>query len=229
MTKTKDIKLDIFIKIVLTVLFFLVLVFVSAGTLDWPEAWLFMFILLGYGIPVGLWLKKHDPVLLKKRMELDKPVKTWDRIIMAFSSVFFIAALFVAGFDAIRYRWSQIPLIIESIAFIGIFLSFVWVFLVIKENTYLSRIVEVQKKRHHKVITTGPYSYVRHPMYVAVVLMTIFIPIALGSWYALIPSVIAGLFMVARTYFEDKMLQKELVGYKAYAKKVRYRLVPGLW
>ena len=98
-----------------------------------------------------------------------------------------------------------------------------------KENTYLSRIVEIQKERGHSVITTGPYKYVRHPMYVGVIIMFFFTPLALGSIYGLIPALLLIGLIVIRTYKEDKMLHRELQGYREYAEKTPYRLLPGIW
>jgi protein-S-isoprenylcysteine O-methyltransferase Ste14 len=98
-----------------------------------------------------------------------------------------------------------------------------------RENTYLSRVVEIQKDRGHKVITTGPYRYVRHPMYVGVIILLVSVPLALGSLWALVPGVALTIIIIIRTHLEDKTLHAELEGYKAYAGKVRYRLVPGIW
>lgn len=98
-----------------------------------------------------------------------------------------------------------------------------------KENTYLSRIVEIQKEQGHKVITTGPYRYIRHPMYAAVIPWILGIPLALGSFYALLPGAAVALIIVLRTHLEDKMLHHELKGYPEYARKVKYRLIPFIW
>jgi protein-S-isoprenylcysteine O-methyltransferase Ste14 len=98
-----------------------------------------------------------------------------------------------------------------------------------RENTYLSRVVEVQKEKGHKVITTGPYKYVRHPMYVAVILLYFSIPLALSSLIALIPSSLLAIIIIIRTHLEDRTLHKELLGYEEYGKKVKYKLLPGVW
>ena len=98
-----------------------------------------------------------------------------------------------------------------------------------KENTYATKIVRLQQEREQKVVTTGPYSYVRHPMYSGAILFFLCLPLALGSYYATIPGVLVSIVLIIRTYLEDKTLQKELKGYKEYTRKVRYRLLPGIW
>jgi len=175
-------------------------------------------------------MRKNNPGLLKERMTILKSsAKGWDEIIIFLATILFIALFFIIGFDAGRYHWSYAPIILKTIGFISIISSFILIFLVMKENTYLLRIVEVQQERGHSVITTGPYKYVRHPMYVGVIIMFFFTPLALGSIYGLIPALLLIVLIVIRTYKEDKMLHRELQGYREYAKKTPYRLLPGIW
>ncbi len=206
------------------------LLFASADTLDWPEAWLYLTIYLAWAIPVVVWLKKNNPELLKERLDFfKKPSKGWDKIIVLLATFLFIAMFLLAGLDAVRYQWSQTPFFLKLLGFVGFIPSFALIFLVMRENTYLSRIVEIQKDRGHKVITTGPYRYVRYPMYVGAITFYLCIPLVLGSLYALIPGSLLIILIIIRTYLEDKTLHKELTGYKEYAAKVKYRLVPGMW
>jgi len=137
--------------------------------------------------------------------------------------------LVICGIDAVRFHWSNLPLILKIIGFIGYIPSVIIIFLTIKENAYLSEVVRIQKDRSQQVVKTGPYKYVRHPMYSGIILMILFTPFALGSFIALIFSGLIIILFIIRTYLEDKTLQNELPGYKEYIKKVRYRLVPGLW
>jgi protein-S-isoprenylcysteine O-methyltransferase Ste14 len=204
--------------------------FGTAGTLAWPEAWLYLIFQLSFSTGMSVWLKKHNPDLLRDRMIfLKRSARGWDKAILWISTVVFIPYLLLPGLDAIRYQWSSVPLPIRAFGFIGIGLSLVLIFRVMRENTYLSRFVEIQKERGHRVITTGPYRYIRHPMYVGVIILFYCLPLALGSLWTLIPTVLLTALIVVRTHLEDKTLHEELDGYKAYAEKVRYRLIPGIW
>jgi len=217
-------------KLAIVFLLYGVLLFGSAGSLAWLEAWLFLIIHLTWTIPVVMWLKKNNPKLLEERMSFfKKPVKSWDKIIIIMVIILFVDMFLVAGFDAVRYHRSQIPFVLKIFGFACFIPSFALFFLVMRENTYLSTIVEIQKDRGHKVITTGPYKYVRHPMYVGAIIFFFCIPLALGSLYALIPSLLLVILIIIRTSFEDKMLHKELEGYTEYAKRVKYRLFPKVW
>ncbi len=211
----------------MALLFYAALLFVPAGTLNWPEAWLFISVYFAWAIPVVVWLKKNNPGLLEERMRIfKKPAKGWDKLIILAATILFIAMFAVAGFD-IRYRWSEVPFFLKVLGFAGFVPSLVLIFLVMRENTYLSRIVEIRKGQ--KVITTGPYRYVRHPMYAGVIALFLCTPPALGSLYALIPGSLLAVLIIIRTYLEDKTLHEELQGYKEYAGRTRYRLLPGFW
>jgi protein-S-isoprenylcysteine O-methyltransferase Ste14 len=142
-------------------------------------------------------------------------------------TVLFIAQLVIFGLDAVRYEWSQTPFTLKAVGFAGLIFSLILIFLPMKENPYLTKIVVVQKDQ--KVITTGPYKYVRHPMYSGVIILFFSLPLALGSLYALIPGILMTILLIIRTWFEDKMLHKELPGYEDYARKTCYRLMPWVW
>lgn len=130
----------------------------------------------------------------------------------------------VAALDAVRYRWSHVPLTLNALGFAGIAFSLTVIFIVMRENAYLSRTVQVESGQN--VVTTGPYRIVRHPMYVGFITMFFCIPLALGSFYALVPATLFAASLVIRTHFEDEEPRKELKGYKEYAEKTRYRLIP---
>jgi protein-S-isoprenylcysteine O-methyltransferase Ste14 len=135
----------------------------------------------------------------------------------------------LTGLDGVRFRWSHVPFGLNLLGFAGLVLAMLLVFWVMRENTFASSVVRIQTDRGHRVCSTGPYAYARHPMYVGVILSIISFPLALGSLFALIPAVIiVGLFIM-RAALEDKTLQEELPGYKEYAQKVRFRLIPGVW
>ena len=205
-------------------------IFWSAGTLYWPEAWLYLLLQISFSAAEAAWLKKNNPELLKERMTyLKSSAKGWDKAFMWISTAVFIPYLVMPGLDAVRYRWSEVPLAVETVGFVGVFISLLLVFWVLRENPFLSRVVEVQTERNHRVITTGPYRYVRHPMYTGVIVLFFCIPLALGSFWALVPAAFLAFLVLVRTLLEEKTLYLELEGYSAYAARVRYRVFPGIW
>jgi protein-S-isoprenylcysteine O-methyltransferase Ste14 len=160
---------------------------------------------------------------------LKPTAKGWDKVILITSTIVFFPYLLMQRLDAVRYRWSSVPLVIAVLGFVGVVVSLLLIFWVIRVNTYLSRFVGVQRERGQKVITSGPYQYVRHPMYVGVIILLYSIPVALGSLWTLIPASVLSFLFVIRTHFEDKTLHEELEGYQSYSTKVKYRLLPGIW
>lgn len=195
--------------------------FVPAGTLNWPEAWLYLIVLHSYVGMTVLWLKKNDPDRLKRRTSFArvKPVKGWDKVIMLAFGILFIAMFSIAGLDAVRYRWSQTPFALKALGFVGLILSLILIFLVMRENAYASKIVEIQKDRGHKVVTTGPYSFVRHPMYVGYILLFHSLPLALGSLYALIPGSLMAIILIVRTNLEEKLYKRNSKATKSILRK----------
>jgi protein-S-isoprenylcysteine O-methyltransferase Ste14 len=206
------------------------ILFGTAGTFHWPEAWIYIIIQFGWSVVLSVWLWNYDPELLKDRLKfMKKSAKGWDKVLTFVSMPFYIPYLVIPGFDAVRYQWSHVPVWAKIICFILVAVSFFWISWIMKENTYLSRFVEIQEERGHKVITTGPYRFVRHPMYIGSTVLLLVLPVALGSLYALIPVAFCIVIMIIRTYLEDKTLYKELEGYAEYAQKTKYRLLPGIW
>lgn len=228
--KLSSVKLIIII--VASSLVFPIFLLLPAGTLFWLEAWLVTIFFIAYLVPTVLWLNKNNPKLMRERMFSKgafKGWKGWDKVLMITLSVPALLLFPIAAFDAVRFQWSQVPLFLKALGFVGLMPFLILSFLVMRENTYAAKIVRIQKDRGHKVITTGPYKYVRHPMYAGSIPFFICLPLALGSLYALIPGALVAIFVIIRTYLEDKTLQKELKGYKEYTKKVKYRLLPGVW
>ncbi len=204
-----------------------------AGTLMWWEAWVVIILWTVFGIVMTLYLARNDPALLAERMKLlplQKDQKAWDKVMMSLFTVAGFGLYFTPGFDVIRYNWSTpLPVWIEIIAML-LHLPFFWLLLwVMRENTYLSQVVKIDDKRGHKVITTGPYALVRHPMYIVVIVLLFVMPVALGSRFSLILSLFLTVLLIVRTYFEDQTLHEELDGYSDYAKRTPYRLIPGVW
>lgn len=186
-----------------------------------------------FGVVMTHYLLHHDPALLAERLKLvplHKEQKVWDKVIM---SIFFIAGIglyLIPGFDVVRYEWSEpLPVWVRILAILIHLPCFVLLGWVMRENTYLSQVVKIDEERGHKVITTGPYALVRHPMYTVTIVLLFAVPAALGSRFALIVALFLALLLIVRTHFEDRTLHAELEGYPEYAKQTPYRLIPGIW
>jgi protein-S-isoprenylcysteine O-methyltransferase Ste14 len=217
-------------RFILGLIFIGAILFGTAGTFRWPEAWVYIVIQFGWSAALSVWLWSHDPVLLEDRLKFTKKsAKGWDKILTFAITPFYIPYLVIPGFDAVRYHWSHVPLAFKIVCFALVTAAFIWITWIMNENTYLSRFVEIQEERGHKVVTTGPYKFVRHPMYIGASVLFLALPVALGSLYALIPGAFCVIFVLIRTHLEDKTLHKELVGYEEYARKTKYRLIPGIW
>jgi len=135
----------------------------------------------------------------------------------------------LAGLDAGRFRWSSTPPSLRILGWLGLLAAGGMGWWSMSADTYLSHMVRIQHDRGHRVVTTGPYQYVRHPMYVGTILFALGVPLVLGSCWALVPGGSIGVLFVVRTALEDRMLRDQLSGYKEYAERVRYRLLPGIW
>lgn len=201
------------------------MLFVPAGTFDYWEAWVYCAVLLVPFVFVVTYLLRKDPELLARRIRLKEKEPTQKRIIGTSSLIFFIAFL-IPGLDH-RFGWSEIPAVIVIAANALVLLGYTLVFLVFKENPYASRVVEVEQSQ--KVISTGPYALIRHPMYLGTSIMFLATPIALGSYWALPVFLTLPIVMVYRLMNEEKVLMRELPGYTEYMQNVRYRLIPFIW
>jgi len=224
----KEISKSSLMVIVLMVTTFLGIgLFIPAGTIFWLEAWIYLIIFLTFFTVVVLYFSKHDPELLQKRAK-PKFKEKWDKIVMVLMFFGFFPTFIIPGFEK-KYGWSNVPFFVEVIGFIVLSLGLLIIFLVMKENTFLSKAIEIQKERGHTVITTGPYRIVRHPMYFGFILFIVFYCLALGSLFSLIPSALGVVGIVIRTILEDRMLHKELEGYTEYAQKTKKKLIPLIW
>jgi protein-S-isoprenylcysteine O-methyltransferase Ste14 len=207
------------------------LLFVPAGTLHWPAAWVLLAELGILGFASGLWLAWTDPDLPRERMSpfVQRDQEASDRTLMKIISLAFVVWLVFMPLDACRFGWSHVPLWVRWIGAIAIAVSLAIVHWTVLENRYAVVVVRVQRERGQHVITTGPYRFVRHPMYAGAILLFVGTPLLLGSWYGLIgAAVIIGLFCV-RITIEERTLRAELEGYTEYAARVPYRLIPGMW
>ncbi len=214
--------------ITVLVLVMAAVLFVSAGTLMYWQAWTFLSIYFSLSLATVLYLARRDPALLHRRMRggASAEKEPAQRIIMAWTSLGFIGLLIIPALDH-RFGWSQVPPAIDLAGDVLIALGWLAVFIVLKANTFASATVELTPGQ--VVISTGPYAVVRHPMYFGALLFLSGIPIALGSWWGLL--VIAGIkpAIVWRLLDEERFLAKNLPGYSDYQRAVPYRLVPRVW
>jgi protein-S-isoprenylcysteine O-methyltransferase Ste14 len=201
------------------------ILFVPAGTLAYWEAWLYLAILLIPMLFVFRYLLKNDPQLLERRMQM-REREVAQRRIIALSYLYFLVAFTLPGFDR-RWGWSDVPLLVVIVADLVVMLGYGMFVLVLRENQYAARTVQVEQSQ--RVISSGPYTFVRHPMYLGVTLMYLASPLALGSYWALLPAVLIVPILVARIINEEKVLQRDLPGYREYKQITRYRLLPGVW
>lgn len=204
-----------------------------AGTITWWEAWAVVALWTIFSVVMTIYLSRYDPALLAERMKLlpiQKDQKAWDKLMMLLFTIAGIALYIVPGFDVIRYQWTEpLPVQLEIIAMLIHLPCFWFLWWIMRENTYLSQVVKIDNERGHQVISSGPYAIVRHPMYSVIIVLLFALPVALGSRFSLILSLILTLLMIVRTYFEDQTLHEELQGYPQYARETTYRLMPGVW
>ena len=205
-----------------------VLIFVPAGTLDYPRAWMFLAVFFTPVLAITIYLMKNDPKLLERRISAGPGAEKekGQKIIQFLAMTDFIAVMLVPAFDH-RFAWSSVPPGLVVAGDIIVVLGFLIVFLVFKENTFTSAIIELSTEQ--KVISTGPYALVRHPMYIGALIMLVGVPLALGSWWGLLTVVPMTLVIVWRLLDEEKFLAKNLAGYSEYQNAVRYRLLPLVW
>lgn len=201
------------------------LLFVSAGTLDYRDAWTFLAVLFVPVVLVFAYLLARDPALLERRMRTREKETAQGRIVKL-GSLCYLLTFLVPGIDH-RFGWSSVPVAAVLLADLVFVLGYVLFVLVLRANSYASRVIEVEEGQ--RVASTGPYAVVRHPMYVAVLLMILASPVALGSWWALIPAVPVIGILVFRIRNEEAVLARDLAGYRAYMSATRYRLLPGIW
>jgi protein-S-isoprenylcysteine O-methyltransferase Ste14 len=203
-----------------------VILFALAGTLHYWQGWLYWAILLTPILFVVSYFLKNDPELLERRMKFQEK-EPEQRMIILLSSAVFVAGFLAIAIDLRMHGLNQVPPSLVLTADAAVFLGYGLIFWVFKENSYASRTIEVVEGQ--KVITTGPYSIIRHPMYLGFLVMYQLTPIALGSWWAVpVFSLIIPL-LVWRIYNEEKVLLRDLPGYYEYCQKRRYRLLPLIW
>jgi protein-S-isoprenylcysteine O-methyltransferase Ste14 len=208
------------------------LLFICGGDLDWWQAWLYSLLIFAAGIGGRLWAEQRHPGLLAERQNIEnfQKAKAWDKVLaplMAISIGF--PMVIVAGLDH-RYNWSpDFPLWVIVIGFISISLGYSFAVWALAENRFFYSVVHVKTDQGHVVCDSGPYRFVRHPGYAGNIPALFGIALALGSVLTLIPAIVALIITIIRTELEDRTLQEELPGYRDYAQRVPYRLIPGIY
>lgn len=205
-------------------------VFIPAGIKAWPAAWVYLGLWLCFWFVMCVWLFFNNPGLFKERMRLSaSDQQKQDRI---FGPVFYgllFGWLLMMAFDVLRFHLSPVPTRFQVLGGIILLGSFYLFFLTFQENTYLSPVVRIQAERRQTVVSTGPYHYVRHPMYTATIAFIVGTPLLLGSWYGILAGLIPMLVLAWRAVLEESTLRNELPGYGAYMANVKYRLIPFIW
>lgn len=215
--------------IVVTLMLVAVL-FASAGRVDVPMFWVYLVVHSGAQLAMALLVFRQNRDLLEERQRPGQGAKAWDQVILRIYFLFTLTLFVVAGLDVGRAHWSDtVPLWGQVVALVGFALAFAFNIWAMVVNDFYSRVVRIQRDRGQYVVTEGPYRYVRHPTYIGTIISWVCAALALGSWLALAPVVLIAATFTVRTALEDRALQEELAGYKEYAQRVRYRLLPGIW
>jgi protein-S-isoprenylcysteine O-methyltransferase Ste14 len=207
------------------------LLFAAAGTVRWMQGWAFLAIFAIASAGFGAWLGRRDPGLLAARLgpitQRGQPL--WDKIFLIVFVFVWLGWLFLMGLDAQRWHSSSMPPAINVFGAALMAAGFLGVMRVFRENSFAAPVIRVQSERTQRVIDTGPYALVRHPMYSATMLYLFGISLLLGSWYGLlaVPLMIAAI--APRAVMEERLLKRDLPGYANYMTRVRYRLIPGIW
>jgi len=202
--------------------------FVSADRLDWALGWTFVGV---YGIGALIIAAFMEPELITERARIKTDARTWDTMLMGSSKLLNLVMPLVAGLD-MRFGWTQQtyrPTAVHVVSLVFVALGYWLSSWAVISNKFFSDVIRIQMDRGHTVVSNGPYQYLRHPGYIGLILYSLATPFLLDSPWALIPGGLVALLVIIRTIVEDRTLLAELDGYKDYAQRVRYRLLPGVW
>jgi protein-S-isoprenylcysteine O-methyltransferase Ste14 len=224
----KTLNIKAFVALLLLSLAMAGLLFLPAWTVNYWQAWVFISVFVGSSLAITLYLMRKDPRLLERRMRAGPGAEREksQKIIMSLASAGFIALIVFPAFDH-RFAWSPVPAYIALVGDVLVAIGYLAIFFVFKENTFTSATIEVDPEQ--KVISTGPYALVQHPMYAGSIVMLTGTPLALGSWWGLFIIILMMPALIWRLLDEERFLAKNLLGYVQYKNKVKYRLVPYVW
>jgi len=223
---------QIIITTIITALFFPAVILFLSGDWLWPEGWIFGLWFDAMMLSVIIYTYVKDPALLAERAQApgSRNQKTWDKYLLTAIYLIALAWLVIMPLDVKRFGWSpDFPVWLKVLGGVALVPALYFIFRATVENTFMSSLVRIQAERKQRVISTGVYGFVRHPLYLGCVLMMFGAPLLLGSIFGLIISAIALIVLVTRIMGEEKMLVTELEGYADYKKKVKYRLIPWVW
>ena len=209
----------------------MIIFYSAAGRTNLPRSWYFFAVAFIYFISSNVVLYKYSPNLLVQRLKIRrKGSKKWDEVLVRVSNLTALLLMpLITGLDVGRYGWSSLGQFYVFLGYVSLVVSSVLINWAMIVNPFFEPTVRIQEEKEHKVISSGPYAFVRHPGYLSGILWIGSIPLILGSLYGFFPFLLYSAFMILRTHLEDKTLLEELSGYGEYAEKVRYRLFPGLW
>ncbi len=216
---------QIIIKISVAAILLVLIFFLPAGTVYYWHAWVYLWLLFGSAILIMIYLLRHDRPLLERRLKIGEQVRP-QKVITRIGSLAYFALFLIPGLD-FRFGWSSVPIPVVIFADVIFLIGYYIFFLTLKENSYASRVIEVEKEQ--KVISTGPYAVVRSPMYLAILMIIGFTPLCLGSYWGMIMMVPLLFVLVLRILNEEKVLAEALPGYRKYLEKTKYRLIPNVW
>ena len=208
---------------------FVGLLFLPAGSLAWAPGWIFLGVFfLAIGVSTAV-IARVNPIIFRARSRFQPGTKAWDKRLVTFIMASMMAILPLAALDAGRFHWSAAPPWVVPAGYAAIVVAIAGTAWAQGVNPFFEPGVRIQSERHHHVIDTGPYRFVRHPGYSSALLLLAGMPLSLGSYWGLVPAALSAVGLVGRTSLEDRLLRAELPGYQEYATRVRWRLVPGLW
>ena len=204
--------------------------FGSAGQLTWIRGWICTVLYLGGLFACRAFVARLNPGLLDERQTaIRKDTKPFDKIFLRFLLTFTVAEPVLAGLDAVRFHWAPMPFWTLYPGVVFLLVSATWITWVLVRNPHAESSVRIQKERDHTVVSSGPYRFVRHPMYVGLILLHVSIALVLGSMWTLALAALITILFLWRTALEDRTLRRELSGYEEYTRVTRYRMVPGIW
>lgn len=217
--------------VLVNLLVFIGLLFIPAGTVGWLAGWVFVTLFWGFVLLVVRMMLRNNPELLQERMSspIQRSQPLWDKVLLSVLMLLFFSWLTLMPLDAVRFGWSDVPVWLQVLGALGIVLSFYVMYLTYRENPYLYSVVKLQEGQGQSVVTTGPYRYVRHPLYSSSLIFFPATALLLGSWLGLLFSLVLIALIILRTALEDRMLSSGLTGYAEYAQTVRYCLIPHVW